>query len=82
MNIEGPAYLDLQDRILELKVLERGEGEWDEQGKGEEGENMGKKVDESNSSSQLMKLSNRNCAQTPVENFKMGGLASVYPSFC
>lgn len=34
---------------------ERGEGEWDEQGKGEEGENMSKRMDESSSSSQLMK---------------------------
>lgn len=55
MNLEGQTCLDLQDRILELKVLERGEGEWDEQGKGEEGENMSKRMDESSSSSQLMK---------------------------
>lgn len=45
---------------------------------------MSKKMDESSSSSQLMKLSNRNRAQTPVENFKIGGRGTSLslPSIC
>lgn len=43
---------------------------------------MSKKMDESSSSSQLIKLSNRNCAQTPVENFKTGGTSLSLPSIC